>query len=551
MLSRVFRLERRRSLKVAVTTAVLALTSVFLATPIAAAESNTEWIWGGDLGMLAEVESKGGQFFQDGSAADPVEVLADAGSNLVRLRLWVDPYTSAGEPYGGGTNDLAATILAAQRAKAAGMGVLLDFHLSDWWADPGTQTKPKAWRTLAYPQLLTTVHDYTEGVVTAMRAAGVVPEMVQMGNEISAGILWDEGRIGGGLNDFTQLGQLLSAGFEGVDEALLPGEDVEKVLHIDHGGDNDLYRWWYDGIVAAGVDFDIIGLSYYPFWHGSMGELKNNLNDLATRYGKELLIVETAYGWTLDDGDGFINSFYTAEEIIGGYPATVAGQTTYLRDLRDIVQSVPAGLGRGIIWWEPAWLPVEGAHWGSEAGKADNDDGGILSNPWDNQTLFDFDGNALETLTVFSEQPSPNLLSNGSFEVDGWTGSPTAWNVWGDVASIKTDEQSVQGGFKLTHWNSTAYEASTYQQLPSIPDGLYDLTAWVLNSGGQNTAELYAEGFGGSDRTVDLPVGTSSWMKVSIQDIQVTSGWVEIGVYSDANTDNWINVDDVSLVLSR
>ncbi|MFF2267394.1 arabinogalactan endo-beta-1,4-galactanase [Cellulosimicrobium cellulans] len=528
----------------------LIATSTFGAVSSASADTNPDWIWGVDLGMLAEVEDKGGQFFQDGVEGDAVEILADAGSNMVRLRLWVDPYTMNGEPYGGGTNDLASTIVAAQRAKAEGMDVLLDFHLSDWWADPGTQTKPKAWRNLTSSQLVTTVHDYTEDVITQMRAAGVVPEMVQMGNEISAGVLWDEGRIGGAVTDFGPLAELLTAGFDGVDDALLPGEDIEKVLHIDHGGDNNLYRWWFDGILAEGVDFDIIGLSYYPFWHGTMGELKYNLNDLASRFGKELLVVETAYGWTLDDGDGLINSFYTAEEATGGYPATVAGQTAYLRDLRDIVQGVPGGLGRGIIWWEPAWLPVEGAHWGSEAGKEDNDDGGILSNPWDNQTLFDFDGNALSTLGVFSETPGQSVLSNGSFDVDGWTSTPSSWTVWGTGAAVYTQDPAVHGGFKLTHWSASPYAASTYQQVPGIQNGTYDLTAWVLNSGGQNTAELYVKGHGGTDQTVDLPVSTTSWTKISIDDVTVTSGWIEVGVYSDANAGNWINVDDVRLVPS-
>lgn len=542
------RLSRgRRALTAGIATAALAVTTALVPTT-ASADVHPDWVWGVDLGMLAEVESKGGEFFQDGVQGDAVEILADAGSNLVRLRLWVDPYTVDGEPYGGGTNDLASTIAAAQRAKAEGMDVLLDFHLSDWWADPGTQTKPKAWRDLTYPQLLTTVHEYTEDVITQMRAAGVVPEMVQMGNEISAGVLWDEGRIGGAVTDFTPLGELLSAGFEGVDDALLPGEDVEKILHIDHGGDNNLYRWWFDGVIAAGVDFDIIGLSYYPFWHGTMGDLKNNLNDLASRYGKDLLIVETAYGWTLDDGDGLINSFYTAEEAAGGYPATVQGQTEFLRDLRDIVQAVPGGLGRGIVWWEPAWLPVEGAHWGTEAGKEDNDDDGILSNPWDNQTLFDFDGNALSTLEVFSETPGTNVLTNGSFEADGWTSSPTGWTVWGDSAAVKTEDPAVHGAFKLSYWSDTAYEASTYQQVPGIANGTYDLTAWVLSSGGQTTAELYAKGHGGADRTVGLPTSPTSWTRISLEDVTVTSGWIEVGVYSDATAGSWINVDDVTLV---
>lgn len=537
----------RRSLVAGIATLAVAATTMLVPTT-ASADTNPDWVWGVDLGMLAEVESKGGQFYQDGVEGDAVEILADAGSNLVRLRLWVDPYTIDGLPYGGGTNDLQSTIAAAQRAKAEGMDVLLDFHLSDWWADPGTQTKPKAWRDLTYPQLLTTVQDYTEDVMTQMRAAGVVPEMVQMGNEISAGILWDEGRIGGAVTDFQPLGELLSAGFAGVDDALLPGEDVEKILHIDHGGDNNLYRWWFDGVIAAGVDFDIIGLSYYPFWHGTMGELKNNLNDLASRYGKELLIVETAYGWTLDDGDGLINSFYTAEEAAGGYPATVQGQTDFLRDLRDIVQAVPGGLGRGIVWWEPAWLPVEGAHWGTEAGKEDNDDSGTLSNPWDNQTLFDFDGNALSTLEVFSETPGTNVLTNASFEADGWTSTPTGWTVWGDTAAVKTEDPAVHGDLKLTFWSDSAYEASVYQQVPGVANGTYDLTAWVLSSGGQTTAELYAKGHGGADRTLALPTSTTSWTRISLEDVTVTSGWIEVGVYTDATAGSWINLDDVTLV---
>lgn len=542
--------RRRRSLLAGIATAAIAATTILVPASTASAEVNPDWIWGVDLGMLAEVESKGGQFYQDGVEGDAVEILADAGSNLVRLRLWVDPYTANGEPYGGGTNDLASTIVAAQRAKAQGMDVLLDFHLSDWWADPGTQTKPKAWRLLTQPQLVTTIHDYTKDVISQMRAAGVVPEMVQMGNEISSGVLWDDGRIGGAVTDFQPLAALLSAGFAGVDDALLSGEHVEKVLHIDQGGDNNLYRWWFDGIVAAGVDFDIIGLSYYPFWHGTMGALKNNLNDLASRYGKEMLVVETAYGWTLEDGDGLSNSFYTAEEATGGYPATVDGQTEYLRDLRDIVQNVPGGLGRGIIWWEPTWLPVEGANWGSEAGKADNADSGVLSNPWDNQTLFDFQGNALSALDVFSETAGTNLLTNGSFDADSWTSTPTGWTVWGATAAVSTQDPAVHGGFKLTHWSATPYVASTFQQLPDIPNGTYDLTAWVLNSGGQNAAELYAKGYGGSDRTVALPVSPSSWTRISLDDVTVTSGWIEIGVYSDANAGNWINVDDVTLVPS-
>lgn len=513
-----------------------------------------DFVMGGDLGMLAEVEDRGGKFYEDGVQKDAIEIVSNAGMNMARLRLWVDPYTSAGEPYGGGTNDLATTIEVAQRAKADGMGIMLDFHLSDWWADPGTQTKPKAWESLSYSALKTTVHDYTESVINEMRAAGVLPDMVQMGNETSAGILWEDGRVGGGLNDFTKLGELLSAGITGVNDALLVGEDIETILHLDHGGDNSLYRWWFDGVISAGVDFDIIGLSYYPFWHGTMGELAYNLNDISAHFNKDVMIVETAYGWTLGDGDGLSNSFYTAEEQIGGYPATVQGQIDFLRDLRQIVRDVPGGHGRGIVWWEPTWLPVEGAHWGSEAGKIDNNDGGTLSNPWDNQTLFDWSGETLDSLYVFGETAPTNRAANPSFEADGYTNTPTNWNVWTrnatDANAVYTEGFAVQGDYKLTHWKATAYEASTYQTVTGLPNGRYDVSAWVLSSGGHQTAQFYAKNYGGAQVQSAIPASPSSWVKLELNNVQVTNGQIEIGFYSNANAGNWINIDNVSLTPS-
>lgn len=345
-----------------------------------------------------------------------------------------------------------------------------------------------------------------------MKNQNVMPAIVQMGNETSAGILWGDGQVGTGTTDFTQLAELLSAGIDGVNDALATGEDIEIVLHLDHGGDNSLYTWWFDAITAEDVNFDIIGLSYYPFWHGTMGELQYNLNDLSKRYGKDVMIVETAYGFTLDDGDGLGNVFYTTEENVGGYRATPAGQAAYMRDLKEIVQDVPSGRGRGIFWWEPTWLPVTGANWGTAAGASYNNDTGLLSNPWDNQTLFDFNGNALSSLSVFSESTPANLLTNGSFETDGYTSTPTGWGVWANSTSnltaIKTEQPGVTGDYKLTLWKATAYTASTYQVKTGLTNGSYSLTAWVLNSGGQNAAYIYAKDYGGTELQTALPVST-------------------------------------------
>ncbi|WP_339299460.1 glycosyl hydrolase 53 family protein [Paenibacillus sp. FSL K6-2441] len=535
---------------------IIALASVFVLIvpaiiPAPKAKASSSFIMGGDVSMLHEVEQRGGKFYDNGVEKDALEILSDHGMNAVRLRLWVDPYDSDGNPYGGGTNDLATTISLAQRAKALGMDVLLNFHLSDFWADPGKQNKPKAWQNLTYSQLLTAVYDYTNSVITQMKAADALPDMVQVGNEASSGILWDDGKVGGGIDDFTQLGELLTSAINGIHAALAAGEDIEIVLHLDHGGDNNLYTWWFDKIEEQNVDYDIIGLTYYPFWHGTMGELAYNLNAISNRYNKDVMIVETAYGFTLDDGDGLGNSFYTTEEEVGGYPASVAGQTAYLRDLKEIVQDVPNNHGRGIFWWEPTWLPVEGAHWGSEAGKLYNNDTGLLSNPWDNQTLFDFSGNLLSTVSVFTESTPVNLVSNPSFEADGWTTTPTAWNRWAantaSYQAIKVENNGVTGSYKLTHWLDTAYEASTYQNITGLSNGTYTLSAWVLNSGGQDTVQLYAKNYGGSERNVDLPVSPEKWVKVKIENIQVTNGRIEIGVYSKANANNWMNLDHVKL----
>lgn len=517
-------------------------------------EAAGTFIMGGDVSMLNEVEQKGGKFYKGGVQKDALQILSADGMNYVRLRLWVDPYDSQGNAYGGGTNDLATTIALAKRAKAKGMGVFLDFQLSDHWADPGNQTKPKAWSSLTYSQLLTTVHNYTQSVITSMKAENVMPAIVQMGNEIPGGVLWDDGKVGSGITDFTKLGELLSAGINGVNDALSSGEDIEIVLHLDHGGDNSLYTWWFDNIVAQGVQFDIIGLSYYPFWHGTMGELSYNLNNISKRYNKDVMIVETAYGFTLDDGDGLGNVFYTTEESVGGYSASPAGQVAYMRDLKEIVQDVPNSHGRGIFWWEPEWLPVEGANWGTEAGALYNNDTGLLSNPWDNQTLFDFNGNALSSLSVFSEATPTNLLTNGSFEANGYTSTPSGWGVWANttanLSAIKTEQPGVAGDYKLTLYKSAAYKASTYQLKTGLANGTYSLTAWVLNSGGQNSAYIYAKNYGGTEKQTALPVSTTSWTKVRIDNIQVTNGQAEIGIYSDANANNWINVDNVKFYKS-
>lgn len=510
----------------------------------------SDFIRGADVSMLKDIEDLGGEFYDNGVKKDALEIMKNHGANYVRLRLWVDPYDSEGNSYGGGSNDFNTTLYLAKRAQEKGMKVLIDFHLSDYWADPGTQSKPKAWENLSYDELKTTLYNYMKNTLNDFKNQGVVPDMVQVGNETSSGILWDEGKIGGDYTDFTHLAELLNQAISGVRASV--GNQTKIVLHLDNGGNNSLYRWWFDGVTGCGfdLDFDIIGLTYYPMWHGTMDDLQYNLNDISARYNKDVMIVETAYAFTLADGDGLGSSFSPQDEEIGGYPASVQGQKDFMSDLESVILNVPGNRGLGFFYWEPEWIPVEGAYWGTEAGKEYIEDNGILSNPWDNLALFDFNGNALESIDIF-QTPEQNLVTNPGFEIDGYTNSPTGWNVWLDDGvngeTVKTEGNGFDGNYKLSFWNESAYGCSIYQTVTGLENGTYTLSAWVMTNANQTVNQLYVKNYGGEEMNQTLPVSDLGWNKVVIDNIQITNGQCELGIYSIANGGDWCNIDNVML----
>lgn len=510
----------------------------------------SDFIRGADVSMLGDIERLGGKFYDGGVQKDALQIMNQHGANYVRLRLWVNPYDSEGNSYGGGSNDFQMTLKLAKRAKAQGMKVLVDFHLSDYWADPGTQSKPKEWSNLSYEQLKSTLYHYMKDTMNDFKAQGIIPDMIQVGNETSSGILWDEGRIGGTYTQFHQLAELLNQAITGVRDAV--GDQTKIVLHLDNGGNNSLYRWWFDGVTGCGydLDFDIIGLTYYPMWHGTMEDLQYNLNDISARYDKDVMIVETAYAFTLADGDGLGSSFSPDDEKIGGYPASVQGQMDFMSDLESVILNVPNNRGLGFFYWEPEWIPVEGAYWGTEAGKEYIDDNGLLSNPWDNLALFDFNGNALESIDIF-QRPEQNLIVNPGFEADGLTNAPSGWQVWlddgVDASTVKTEANGYEGGYKLSFWNSSDYGCSIYQTVTGLEDGTYTLSAWVMTNAGQRVNQLYAKNYGGEEMNQTLPVSDLGWNKVVIDNIKVTNGQCEIGVYSVANGGDWCNIDHMIL----
>jgi arabinogalactan endo-1,4-beta-galactosidase len=328
-------------------------------------------IIGHDLSFAVQEAAAGATYTDRGRAKLPERILADHGANWVRLRLWVDPPA--------GYSDLPGVLAMARRAKAAGMRLLLDPHYSDFWADPQKQPIPASWPQ-DLPSLAQKVHDYTRDVLNALAAQGTPAQMLQLGNEIRNGMLWPTGQLDGSQAQWDALGTLLRAAAAGARDA--DGPTPRLVVHFDQGGDNAYSRWFYDNIVAQHVPLDVIGLSYYPFWHGTLSQLRANVDDLAQRYDRDVAIVETQYGWTLDNGDSENNFLWTTDLLLPGYPATPNGQLGFTSDLLSIMAAVPDGRGLGVFYWEPEWIP--GVGWQPGAGT-----------PNDNLTLFDFSGRAL------------------------------------------------------------------------------------------------------------------------------------------------------------
>lgn len=358
---------------------------------------------GMDISTIKEVEGLGGKFYDHGEEKDVLEILKSYGTNAVRLRLWNDPYAKDGTPYGAGTNDLPTTIEIAKRAKSQGMDVLLCMHYSDFWADPGKQRVPKAWRGMDAPQLEQAVYDFTRDTLLAMRQAGVFPDLIQVGNELTNGMLWPQGKLLE-CGNYDNLAKFVSAGIRAV-RSLDPKLPI--MIHLDNGGNAPMYRDWFDHYMERGEDFQMIGLSYYPFWHGTLKELQDNMNDLAVRYGKELVIAEVSMGFTMEDygiyeelSEDERKGYATKPELVEKleFPMTKEGQADFMKALLSVMEQVPENKCRGFFYWEPAWIPVPGSGWANEAALQYIEEKGPGGNEWANQALFDYNGQSLPAL---------------------------------------------------------------------------------------------------------------------------------------------------------
>ena len=338
------------------------------------------FIAGADFSHLGFFEDRGVVYKEGGEPAEALAILKRGGLNCVRLRLFTSSAEQARSDAYNFTNNLEYTLLLAARVKRAGLQLMLDFHYSDSWADPGKQNKPAAWAGLNFAGLEQRMYDYNSNTIAAFKAAGAMPEYVQVGNEIISGMLWPEGRVGGSSDtppQWTNFTRLVKAAIRGIKDAA--GTNAPKIIiHIDRGGDWGGTQWFFDNLVQRQVEFDIIGESYYPWWHGSLTALRTCLNNAANKYGKPLIVIETAFPWTNSTN-------------IVGIPASPEGQTQFVTELAKIIKAVPNGRGIGICWWGTEYVRLQGA---ALAG-------------FDRRSFFDYEGNALPVVRAVGQLAAP------------------------------------------------------------------------------------------------------------------------------------------------
>ncbi|MDR2348630.1 MAG: glycosyl hydrolase 53 family protein [Bifidobacteriaceae bacterium] len=459
---------------------------------VEAVEGLPEDFWMGvDISTILSLEASG-VVFRDaaGEPADIFDLLAEAGVNYVRVRIWNDPHDAEGHGYGAGNCDVATAIAIGQRATEHGMKLLANFHYSDFWADPGKQTAPKAWQGLSQAGKEAALYEYTYNSVAAIIAAGVDLGLVQVGNETTSALAGSSG---------SNMYALIKQGAAAVRAA---APEVLVGVHFTNP-ERGNYAGYAANLASNNVDYDVFLSSYYPFWHGTLANLTAQLNHVATNYGKLVAVAETSWAHTFDDPDGS-NSVVATTSGIDAYPVSPQGQATEVRDVIAAVNAVDGGKGMGVFYWEPAWLAVPGtaaersAKWEefgsgwatSYAFEYITDSAGPGGSGWDNQALFAADGTALESLNVFKyvytgATTDQRLESLAAVEVHTLVGEAPAL-----PATVAGAYNTGQTAALAVTWDAAAIAAAVAGGI-----GAYTITGSVAESDTlQAVCTLYIEG---------------------------------------------------------
>ena len=480
-----------------------------------------DFIFGMDASSVLAEEASGVKFYDfDGNEQDVFKTLAENGVNYIRVRIWNDPFDENGNGYGGGNCNIDTAVEIGKRATRYGMKLLVNFHYSDFWADPGKQMVPKAWKSMTIDQKEEAVYQYTKESLRKLKDAGVAVGMVQVGNETNGHVC--------GESSWVNMCRIFSAGSKAVREVL---PEAKVALHFANPETAGRYKEYAYTLNEQGVDYDVFASSYYPFWHGTLENLQSVLTHVNQTYGKQVLVVETSYAYTPEDTDFNGNTISAESSVDKPYPYTVQGQANSVRDVIETVAHTPGGMG--VVYWEGTWITVGqnsweenhqkwekfGSGWASSyASGYDPKDAGKYygGSAVDNQAMFDANGRPLQSLRIFNlvrygnEVPvkadaigdvSLSAVVGGSFEyprtveavmTDGSVRSvPVQWNIGDGILTAEAGKYTITGtaeGLPVTAWLTV--EERNLLQNGGFESG--DLTGWILTELG-NADQLYVE----------------------------------------------------------
>ena len=537
---------------------------------------------GVDLSSVISLENSGVVYRdRQGKPQDIFVTLADAGVNSVRVRIWNDPYqTGTGANYGGGVCDVNYAVQIAKRCKNAGLKLLIDFHYSDFWADPGKQKAPKAWVNFTIDQKADAIYQFTLESLNKIAETGAEIAMVQVGNETTTGmcgVMLDD--YGWSDEGWSNLCKLFNAGSKAV-RAFSPKTLV--ALHFTNPEKTSNISYLAKMVAQNHVDYDVFATSYYPYWHGTLSNLTSVLTSVSQTYHKKVMVAETSWLHTLEDSDGFQNTINTSDKLGSyvSYEAGVGGQTAYLHDLFRAVAAVPDGMGIGVFYWEPAWLPVGsnrdsnlavweqyGSGWANKAAGEYDDSaakyyGGSCV---ENEALFDNSGKPLDSLYVFGTvhgngaqivaPAGKNLLTNASFEADGgWTDSPTGWTLHstsGGHFDVRA-EDSRSGSYALHWYSETAFSDSTAAaQITADEYGICQCGIY-LQADETSRYTLTARSSGGEEKTLSgSGSGWAAWklLQLELPCKQGETITLTLSVSGDAGC--YGSVDDCEITITK
>ena len=484
---------------------------------------------GVDISSILELEDEGLKLYnKEGKEVEALELCQENGVNSVRLRIWNEP-SRVSEARG--YCDLEHTVQLAKRIKAKNMHLLLDFHYSDYWADPGKQRKPYAWENMSFEELVKAVYDYTKMVLERLTAEGCQPDMVQVGNEIRSGMLFPDGEVPA----FAQLAELLNAGIQAVRDV---NPRIKIMIHLDQGGKYIFLKEWFDAVMEAGLaPFDVIGVSFYPFWHGTFMDLKNSLEGLVKRYHLPVIVAETAHPWRRCE-DGFVTE---AQERIAGFCAGEKEQGEVMKLLMNIVASVSDDMGCGVYYWEPLVCPMKWqGSWANNMGVLD-ENGKVLSG----FEAFRFERK--DYSEDFMLQNFQMLREKAALEAEAMSRIPAGTNLVKNPAFFQGEnnwmlikkQEYIQSRINLEEGylevsSNQNYDFTVCQDVYIAQAGKYHLSVQYR---GTNTTDCQVMFYGeqiGCDTKVRVEKTIyptdDMWMRYDIENVELQEGSLNIGV---------------------